>query len=138
MSNETHVRNFNKLAVRKELGAILYRLKDESLGAGIKSALIERNLENLLDELDETKLAGIVVKTATANRQGDFEEVEQGVLLLISLIPVTYGSIPAGTVFRLPGGAELLTKRKGGVERFIDKPTEYHLAADAVVVVINL
>ena len=97
--------------------------------------------EELLDELDETKLAPIIAKTAFANRQGDFEEVERGVLLLISLIPVTYGSIPAGTVFRLPGGAELLTKRKEGVERFSGvRPagTDYHLAADAVVVVINL
>lgn len=130
---------FNKLACLKEIGAIEYRVSDADLGPSIRRACIRRNVENLIAELTTTpanaaKFVGILERLAAPHT--DELEIIAGCALLRSLIPLTYGCIPAGTAFHRHGRAYAI-KRKDGVQ-FLDSAFIHpHLAADTPVIVIN-
>lgn len=104
---------FNKLAVRKELGAMTYRLRDASLDPLIKARILRRHIDNLLDELPVRYHAVLQEMSAT-----DTTSVGVGIDVITGMLPpVTYGEIPAGTAFRMTDHHDtVVVKRKGGVE----------------------
>jgi len=103
----------NRLATRKEIGAIRYRLTQADLSADLRRRIIARHIGNLSDTLPD-ELIGIVPLLWDANEIGNLEDLVVGLNMLNLLVPATYGSIPAGTVFRFNG--EFVTKRKDGIE----------------------
>lgn len=129
---------YNKLACLKEIGAIEHRVSDASLPPSVRRACIRRNVENLIAELTTTpanaaKFGGILERLH--GQHTDELEIIAGCSLLRSLIPLTYGCIPAGTAFYRHG--RVIIKRKGGVQ-FLDSAFIHtHLAADTPVIVIN-
>ena len=122
--------SFNRLAVRKEIGAIRYRL-DEVLTPSLRHAIISRHLDNLDDTLP-AEYRVFVDDCRTALKRFNVELVAC-LAAIDALVPPTYGSIPAGTDFILNG--EIVTKRKDGVE--YHKVVGPHLSADLVVTIIN-
>lgn len=104
---------FNKLAVRKELGAMAYRLRDTNLDPLIKARILRRHIDNLLDALP-VRYHALLQEMSAA----DTASVGVGIDVITGMLPpVTYGEIPAGTAFRMadhPG--TVVVKRKGGVE----------------------
>ena len=104
--------SFNRLAVRKDIGAIRHRLVEHGLSVTLRHQLIARHLDNLADALP-AKFQGLVTRLKVANYNDPLELVA-GLDLLAALIPATYGSIPAGTVFQING--RYFIKRKEGAE----------------------
>lgn len=104
--------SFNRLAVRKEIGAIRHRLFEQKIDPVIRRQIIGRHLANLVDTLP-AKFHGIVTRCQVA-LCNDPLELAAGLDLIASLVPATYGSIPAGTVFKLNG--RYFIKRKEGAE----------------------
>lgn len=123
--------SFNRLAVRKDIGAIRHRLTEQGLDATIKHQIIARHLDNLADTLP-AKFQGIITRCKVAN-YNDRLELVAGMDLLASLVPATYGSIPAGTVFQING--RYFIKRKEGAEyRGI---VEAHFLSQVRVTIVN-
>lgn len=129
---------FNKLAARKELGAILYRLADNALDAALRRRIIKRHLATLAETLPVAKFGNIIITMQDANLLENVDEVREGVHLLQSLIPTTYGCIPAGTAFSLPGCYKVGIKRKNGIELPGKAAFAKHLEADEVITLWNL
>lgn len=128
----------NKLAARKELGAIAHRLNDASLDRSLAKRIIGRHIHNLVETLPPETFGEVLTALHDANEADDIDEIHAGVLLLQSLIPTTYGSIPAGTVFRLRASGLLATKRKNGIDVQGRLHVALHLDADQIVTVENL
>lgn len=125
------MQSFNRLAARKDIGAIHHRLAEVGLSVTLRHQLIARHLDNLADTLPQ-KYQGIVKRCKVAN-YNDRMGLAAGLDVLAALIPATYGSIPAGTVFQING--RYFIKRKDGAEyRGIVGP---HLPADAIVTIVN-
>ena len=125
------MQSFNRLAARKDIGAIHHRLAEVGLSVTLRHQLIARHLDNLADNLPQ-KYQGIVKRCQVANYNDPLELVA-GLDLLAALIPATYGSIPAGTVFQING--RYFIKRKGGVEyRGVVEP---HFDAGTIVTIVN-
>lgn len=123
--------SFNRLAVRKEIGAIRYRLADQDLSATLRHQIIARHLDNLSDTLP-VKFHEILNRCRVANYNSS-DELVAGLDLIDALVPATYGSIPAGIVFLCRGSQ--YTKRKEGTEK--DGVLWPHLVADTVVSIVN-
>lgn len=104
--------SFNRLAARKDIGAIRHRLAEAGLSVTLRHQLIARCLDNLADTLPQ-KYQGIVKRCQVAN-YNDPMELVAGLDLLAALIPATYGSITAGTVFKFQD--RYFIKRKDGAE----------------------
>ena len=131
---------YNKLACLKEIGAIEYRVADLSLPPSIRRACIKRNVENLIAELTTTpanaaKFGGILERLA--NPYTTESEIIAGCALLRSLIPLTYGCLPAGVTFTVPGCRAYTIKRKEHAESVASGATFPHPAPDTPVTVIN-
>lgn len=127
---------FNKLAARKELGAILYRLDEPNLHTNILRRIVRRHIENLNETLpvEEFGATLIILRDAlTLERWGAIRTIAA---LLQELIPTTYGMAPAGTVFKHLGA--LATKRKEGLDVHGYPAFAQHLDADRVVEVVNV
>lgn len=123
--------SFNRIAVRKDIGAIRYRLADNHLDTTIKHQIIARHLDNLADTLP-AKFQGIITRCKVAN-YNDRLELTAGLDLIAALVPATYGSIPAGTVFQING--RYFIKRKEGAEyRGIVEP---HFLPQVRVTIVN-
>lgn len=105
---------FNKLGARKELGTILHRLEEQGLDPIIRKRLIDRSLQNLLDTLP-LRFVAILGNAGLANIDNDLAEVKAAAELMLSIIPLTIGAIPAGTVVELPDG-RVVIKRKSHIE----------------------
>lgn len=130
---------FNKLAARKELGAIAYRLNEPGLEGKLCGRIIGRHIANLVETLPPETFGEILLALRAANKLGDIDEIHAGVLLLQSLIPTTYGSAPAGTVFRVRAGGLLATKRKDGIDvQGGGLHLAYHLDSDQIVILENI
>jgi hypothetical protein len=122
---------YNKLAAIKELGAIEHRINDANLDRRIKATCISRNLDNLLDTLPP-KFHGIILRCDRALRLNDYLELVAGLVLIRSLIPITYGMLPAGASFKIPSYCGTFIKRKGWVE--IDGSRHLHPPANTRVI----
>ena len=123
--------SFNRLAARKEIGAIRHRLIEENLLLELRHQIIARHMANLLDTLPE-RFHGLLARMTAAN-YNDLQELAAGLDLLAGLIPATYGSIPAGTVFIYAN--RQVVKRKDGID--FDGIIEPHLPADAIITIVN-
>ena len=104
--------NFNRLAARKEIGAIRHRLEEEGLTVTLRHGIIRRHLLNLVETLP-VQYQSIVYRAMAAN-YNDPQDLVACMDRLDNLIPATYGSIPAGTVFQVIDSYYI--KRKEGVE----------------------
>ena len=105
----------NPLATLKELGGIEWRINDAKLDPRIKTTCIRRSLDNLIDTTAPArKFHGIIAKCRVALDNGDYLELLAGVALIRSMVPVTYGMIPAGALYHLPGEDVLWKKSKSG------------------------
>ncbi len=122
----------NKLLARKLHGAIRYRLSDEALNPRIKGEIIHKLLEELRDEIGNSQTLNCCVIAA---RFHQFKILGALVPELEKLLPATtYGSIPAGTIFTLPGVLDNpLRKTKQGVVRITDNKLVGHFNAWQVV-----
>lgn len=123
---------FNRLAARKEIGAIRHRLAETGLDPVIRRQIIVRHLANLLDTLP-AKFHGIVTRCQVA-LYNDPLELAAGLDLIASLVPATYGSIPAGTVFKLSNGHYFIKRKEGCEYRGI---VEAHLYPSTRITIIN-
>lgn len=123
--------SFNRLAARKEIGAIRHRLVEDGLSDTLRHQIIARHLANLTDTLPQS-FHPIIERCQVFNYNdpkgllGCLDELDE-------LIPATYGSIPAGTVFQVNG--PYFIKRKEGAEYRGIIGT--HLPADAVITIVN-
>ena len=127
----------NPLATLKEIGAIEWRIHDAALDPRIKAACIRRSLDNLIDTTAPArKFHGIIAKCRAALDAGDTLDLLAGISLLRSIIPTTYGMIPAGTAFRAQAGG-IYIKRKGDIEEIHTSALFKHLDAGAIVAVLN-
>lgn len=127
---------FNKLGARKELGTILHRIEEQDLDPIIRKRLIDRSLQNLLDTLP-LRFVGIIGAAGLANLDGNLSEVKAGAEMMLSMIPLTYGAIPAGTVFVF-GRSATCTRRKDGIEPFGTNQLHGHLNPSEPVTVLNI
>lgn len=109
----THTYNLIPVAAIKELGAIEHRINDATLSPNIKATCIRRSLDNLIDTTTR-KFHGIILRCRAALDAGDTLELIAGLALIRSMIPITYGIIPAGTIYTLPGEDTLWRKNKSG------------------------
>ena len=131
----------NKLAIFKDIGAIEWRVADINLPPSIRRACIRRNVENLIAELTTTapnaaKFGGILERLHSPHTSE--LEIIAGCALLRSLIPLTYGCLPAGTCYKITGSSGLpFIKRKGGTQGLISDELYPHPAPDTPVVVVN-
>ncbi len=129
---------YNRLAARKILGAIAHLLHGHHavIPAPVLRRIISAHLRELQSDLPQRKFGGIVSKLVAENDAGNASGVEfaAGLDLLVSMIPVTYGIIPAGTRFTVAGSPTTFTKRKDGCE----SPAGHypHPVADRIVVVL--
>jgi len=128
--------NFNKLAARKELGAILHRLDEQGLHTNILRRIVRRHIDNLVDTLPTIEFGATLIVLRDALTMEKWGEIRTAANLLLDAIPTTYGSIPAGTVFKHLGA--LATKRKEGLDVQGHAAFVAHLAADRVVTVVNI
>ena len=127
----------NPLATLKEIGCIEWRINDANLDPRIKAACITRSLDNLIDTTAPArKYHGIIATCRRALERGDALEMLAGLALLRSMVPTTYGMIPAGTAFRVPNGGNYI-KRKSGIEEMSTTALFKHLPADQIVSVLN-
>ena len=126
----------NKLAVLKEIGAIEYRVSDTQISPALRRDCIARHVQNLICDLQPqiNKFGAILERLAARHTTED--ELVAGCALLRSLVPLTYGSIPAGTVFSAEGKG-LYTKRKEGPADIATGAIFKHFAADTIVRVVN-
>jgi hypothetical protein len=124
---------FNRLAARKIVGAVQHLLtgKHQPIPAPILRRIIAAHVRELYEILPR-KFGGIVARLECENDAGNSASLEfaAGLDLILSLVPSTYGALPAGSRFTIDGGegAEL-TKRKDGVELITGRVVP-HLAAD--------
>lgn len=128
--------SYNKLAALKEIGAIEHRLSDPSLSPVLRRDIISRHVTNLICDLihvgdASAKFGGILERMAA--RYATDSEILAGCALLRSIIQLTYGCVPAGTVIK--AGGILGTKRKDGFETGVGKVC--HFSPDTPVTVIN-
>jgi hypothetical protein len=124
---------YNRLAARKIVGAIIHLLtgKHQPIPAPILRRIIAAHLRELYEILPR-KFGGVVSKLECENDAGNAAALEfaAGLDLILSLVPSTYGGLPAGSRFTIDGGEDaVLTKRKGGVELITGRVVP-HLAAD--------
>lgn len=136
--NSSRSNAFNKLAVLKEIGAIEYRVADTETPASIRRDCIARNVQNLIAELTTTaqnsaRFGGILERLADRHIQDS--EILAGCALLRSLIPLTYGCLPAGTVFGIEPTYGVFIKRKDGAQGISTGVLYSHFAADRPVFV---
>ena len=101
----------NPLATLKELGAAEWRINDANLDSHIRAACIRRNLDNLIDTTPR-KFHGIILGCSKALEAGDYLELVAGLALIRSMIPITWGMVPAGTLVTV--GGVLYRKNKIG------------------------
>ena len=127
---------FNKLAARKELGAILHRLDEPNLHTNILRRIVRRHIENLNETLPVEEFGTTLIILRDALTLEAWSEIRTTAELLRELIPTTYGSIPAGVSLDQQG--RIFIKRKHGL---VSASTGYiynHLPADEVVTVVNV
>lgn len=127
---------FNKLAARKELGAILHRLDEPNLHTNILRRIVRRHIENLNETLPVEEFGATLIILRDALTLERWGEIRTTAELLRELIPTTYGMLPSGTVFKHLGA--LATKRKEGLDIQGYPAFALHLAADRVVEVVNV
>lgn len=127
---------FNKLAARKELGAILHRLDEPNLHTNILRCIVLRHIENLNETLPAEEFGATLVILRDALTLEHWDEIRTTATLLRELIPTTYGMISAGTVIKHLGA--LAIKRKEGLDIQGYPAFAPHLAADRVVEVVNV
>ena len=126
----------NPLASLKEIGAIEYRINDAGLNPDIKVSIIARGLANLFDTTPP-KFYNIIRRCSKALDDRDYLELAAGLALLRSMIPLTYGIIPAGTLYHLPGEDVLWKKSKSGKVSVLSGVLYPHPAADTRVCLVN-
>ena len=103
----------NPLATLKEISCIEWRIHDAGLDPRIKAACIRRSLDNLIDTTAPArKFHGIIGKCRVALDDGDTLDLLAGLALLRSMIPITWGMVPAGTLVTV--GGVLYRKNKIG------------------------
>ena len=128
----------NPLATLKEIGCIEHRIHDANLDPRIKFACIRRSLDNLIDTTAPArKYHGIIGRCRAALESGDTLDLLAGLALLRSMIPVTYGIIPAGTTYALPGEDVLWRKSKSGKVSMQSGVLYPHPDASTVVKPVN-
>lgn len=127
---------YNRLAAIKEIGAIEHRLTDDVTDPYVTLHCVRRNLDNLIDTLPR-KFHGIIAKCRSALDNGDTLDLLAGLALLRSMIPVTYGIIPAGTTYHLPGEDTLWRKSKSGKVSVQSGVMYPHPEANTVVKPVN-
>lgn len=125
---------FNKLAARKELGAIAHRLA-EGLDRSLAKRIIARHIHNLSDTLPPETFGEVLLALHDANEANDIDEIHAGVLLLQSLIPLTLGALPAGATGRLPDG-RVFIKRKDCLELYASCDTLEPIPYNTVVTIL--
>lgn len=123
--------SFNRLAARKEIGSIRHRLAEQGLSDTLRHQIIARHLANLADTLP--KQFHLIIERCQVLNYNDPEGLLAYLDKIDEVIPATYGSIPAGTVFHVNG--PYFIKRKTGAEyRGIIEP---HFDADTIVTIVN-
>ena len=127
---------YNRLAAIKELGGIEHRINDAALNPNIKATCIRRSLDNLI-ETTPRKFHGIILRCRAALDAGDTLELIAGLALIRSMIPVTYGIIPASTTYHLPGEDTLWRKSKSGKVSVQSGVLYPHPEASTVVKPVN-
>ena len=128
----------NPIATIKEIGAIEHRIHDAALHPNIKAACIRRSLDNLIETTSPArKFHGIIGKCRVALDNGDTLDMLAGLALLRSMIPVTYGIIPAGTIYYLPGEDAMWRKSKSGRVSLQSGVLYHHPDASTVVEPVN-
>ena len=129
---------YNRLAAIKELGAIEHRINDTTLNPNIKTACIRRSLDNLIDTTSPArKFHGIIGKCRTALDKGDWLELISGIALVRSMIPLSYGMLPAGSIYHLPGEDALWKKSKLGKVSVTSDVIYAHPEASTLVKAVN-
>lgn len=110
---------YNRLAARKIVGAIIHLLtgKHQPIPAPILRRIIAAHVRELYAILPR-KFGGLVAKLDAENDAGNAAGIEfaAGLDLILTLIPVTYGMLPAGAEFHRPGSDRIFRKLKGGVQ----------------------
>jgi hypothetical protein len=108
---------YNRLAARKIIGAIAHLTHGEHqpIPKDVMRRIIDANIRELFAILPR-KFGGIIAKLDELNMREDSDTVEfaAGIDLILSMIPITYGMIPAGTRFKV-NGPTVFIKRKEGV-----------------------
>ena len=128
--------HFNKLAIIKELGSIEYRLADTSLSPALKRDIIARHVENLICDLSQHQAKFGAILERLAARYTTEDEIVAGCALLRSLVPVTWGCLPAGNYCQVPGKGIYRKTKEGAVDAATSAVFK-HFAADQVVTVLN-
>lgn len=124
--------NFSRLGARKEIGAIRHRLVEAGLSPALRRIIIERHLANLLDTLPNA-YRNIITDCHVALNNESNKDMIRCLDRLDTLIPATYGSIPAGTMFQVID--ETFIKRKEGVEH--NGTISPHFEARIGITIIN-
>ena len=127
--------NFNKLAARKEIGAIKYRIADLNLEVELRQRIIKRALCSLAEVLP-AEFWGLSEAALVANHANNTQRVLDLLAEIESGIILTYGCIPAGTWFVCGDNPTVWIKRKEHVENTSGYPFD-HFAADRPVTIIN-
>jgi len=124
----------NKVAIRKELGAVLYRLRTLTLETqNLTMGIINNHVDNLYSELP-VEYRPLLDNLSRSVAAFDFEAVAAALENLRGeLPPQTYGEITAGTRFVWNGHAFI--KRKGGIED-VNGNIDGHPRADTIVEVL--
>lgn len=128
----------NKVAIRKEIGAVLYRLRTLTPEAqNVTMGIINNHVDNLYSELP-VEYRPLLDSLARSVAAFDFEAVAAAIENLRGeLPPQTYGEITAGTRFTVEENYAgiICTKRKLHIDHplFGQMP---HLPADTVVEVV--
>jgi len=131
---------YNRLMTRKLIGAINHLLHGHHaiIPADVLRRIISAHLRELQGELPARKFGGIVSKLVAENDAGNAASPEfaAGLDLLASMLPLTYGMIPAGASFTVSGAQFgcVFTKRKDGVQG--PRGFHGHAPADRIVTLL--
>ena len=129
---------YNLLAAKKTIGGIHHRLAEQGLDTAIRRCIILRQLQDLADTLPRRKFGNLVGRCIQAHNEGDTLELVAGLALIESLLPKpTYGIIPAGTIYTLPGEDALWRKSKSGKVSIASGVLYQHPEASTVVEPVN-
>lgn len=133
---------YNKLAARKEIGAILYRLNDTTLNRDIRRRVLARHCSNLIETLPVKGFHTKLLDLQLYCHHDEIDAIREECVRLLESIPLTYGCIPAGSHFTLVGdpsthGSSIYVKRKEGIETTYGDSAGNHVPGDTPVILIN-
>jgi hypothetical protein len=126
---------YNRLAARKIIGAIAHLTtgRHQPIPNDVLRRIIDANIRELFAILPR-KFGGIIAKLDELNMREESGTIEfaAGIDLILSMIPITYGMLPAGTRFKVADSPSTFTKRKDGIEG-LGTGLYDHIPADRIV-----